>query len=116
VVTARPSPWVSERITGWEDLLPSDPRLVIFTGISRARAVPALLLVGGAGLALRFWLASHSIGSDDVRVWLDHARLVRDHGVGYALDSEAYNHPPLMGYWAAVASEVSRERLRTFAF
>ena len=82
----------------------------------RTRAVPALLLVGGAGLALRFWVASHSIGSDDVTLWLDHARFVRDHGVGYALEhSETYNHPPLMGYWAAAASEVARERLRTFA-
>jgi hypothetical protein len=79
-----------------------DPSPVIFAGILRRspnRAFPALLLVGGAGLALRFWLASNSIGSDDVTLWLDHARLVRDHGVGYAFEhSEAYNHPPLMGY------------------
>jgi hypothetical protein len=69
------------------------------------------------GLALRFWLAGHSIGSNDVVRWLDHARLVRDHGVGYAFEhSEAYNHPPLMGYWAAAASALSHERLRAFAF
>ena len=94
--------------------------LVSLSGLFRLGpgfAVRALLLVGMVGLALRFWLAGHSIGSDDVVGWLDHARLVRDHGVAYAFEhSEAYNHPPLMGYWAAATSALSHERLRAFAF
>jgi hypothetical protein len=95
-------------------------QLVSLSGLFRLGpgfAVRALLLVGMVGLALRFWLAGHSIGSDDVVGWLNHARLVRDHGVAYAFGhSEAYNHPPLMGYWAAAASALSHERLRAFAF
>lgn len=70
-----------------------------------------------AGLALRLWVAFHSVGSDDAVTWEGFARSVRFNGLAatYRLDSQ-FNHPPLMGEMAAAAQHIAQRYGLAFAF
>src|SRR5512138_2245645 len=77
------------------------------------------IALGCLGLVLRVCLALASTGSDDADIWFQHASVIVQHGIGYVLDhSDAsnlpYNHPPLMGYWSALAFIVSGGSLHGF--
>ncbi|MEI9937227.1 MAG: hypothetical protein WDO69_08365 [Pseudomonadota bacterium] len=71
-----------------------------------------LFIFGVSGLGFRFWLAKNSIGCDDANIWLEHARLIDAHGVGFAYahpdyEQAKFNHPPLMGYLSLLALKLS---------
>jgi len=71
-----------------------------------------LILFGSVGIFLRIVLVARTMGSNDVFIWTEHAKLVATHGVQYAFaNSPMYNHPPLMGYWAALATTLARDPL-----
>ena len=78
--------------------------------------VRALMLVGMVGMAARFVMAALSVGCNDVGIWYDHAHAVLAHGVRYAFETRAiYNHPPLMGYWSAVALKLAGPDIHRFS-
>ncbi|HWZ90709.1 MAG TPA: glycosyltransferase family 87 protein, partial [Polyangiaceae bacterium] len=61
-------------------------------------------LICGLGLALRLLVSAVSHGSNDIDTWQRFARSVLRYGVlrTYELEPK-FNHPPLMGYYAAFA-------------
>jgi len=62
----------------------------------------ALLAAGLAGYALRLVLCAVTEGSNDIRTWELFAREVQARGLeGTYLAFPIFNHPPLMGLWAA---------------
>jgi hypothetical protein len=93
-----------------------------------ARSVPRLevrrhlwivgLSLGVLGLLSRLLIAWISIGSDDAHGWHYHSAIVREHGVRFAYENSAavwkFNHPPLMGYWAAFAKWISEPEFQRF--
>jgi hypothetical protein len=78
------------------------------------------VLLAALGLLSRFALAWLSIGCDDARGWDSHATIIREHGVRFAYEHAPevwkFNHPPLMGYWAAFAKWMSAADFQRFAF
>jgi hypothetical protein len=96
------------------------PRLRLVSPGMRRHAAKIGIVLGCLGLLLRFCLAAWSNGSNDAQIWFQHATAIAEHGVGYLLDhSEAsalpYNHPPLMGYWSALALKASDGKLHGFS-
>ncbi len=78
------------------------------------------LTLGTLGLLSRFVLAWLSIGCDDAHGWRYHATVVGAHGVRFAYENPPtsiwkFNHPPLMGYWAAFAERMSASDFHTFS-
>jgi hypothetical protein len=62
------------------------------------------LAVGLTGVVLRLLLWWFSIGSDDTVLWSFHARHVLADGLAYTYRNfQEFNHPPLMGLYAAHA-------------
>jgi hypothetical protein len=56
------------------------------------------------GIALRLWVWWHSIGSNDVLIFAEHAQRVGANGLVHTYETHLpFNHPPLMGLWAAEA-------------
>ena len=91
--------------------------------IARIDAKSALwifgLALGTLGLLSRLVLAWLSVGCDDVDGWRYHATVVGAHGVRFAYETTQdpvwkFNHPPLMGYWAALAGRMSASDIHTF--
>ncbi len=76
------------------------------------------LSLGALGLLSRFVVAWLSIGCDDAHGWHSHSAIIRDHGVRFAYENPAavwkFNHPPLMGYWAALAKGLSGPDFQRF--
>lgn len=66
----------------------------------------AVAIVCALGLALRLLVAYLGHGSNDIDTWQRFAALVRRHGVlrSYELEPK-FNHPPLMGYYAAFVDQ-----------
>lgn len=57
------------------------------------------------GIALRVMVWWFSIGSNDAHIWAGHARSILDHGLVWTYENvQIMNHPPLMGWWSAVAN------------
>jgi hypothetical protein len=78
------------------------------------------LAIGCLGVLSRFILAALSTGCDDARIWREHADVIAAHGVRFAYEnvhpaSWQYNHPPLMGYWSALARKMSHSDLHVFS-
>jgi len=71
------------------------------------------------GILSRFVIAWVSIGCDDAHGWHYHSWVVRDHGVRFAYENPAalwrFNHPPLMGYWAAFSEWMSAPNFQKFS-
>ncbi|MBC8132047.1 MAG: hypothetical protein H7X95_03625 [Deltaproteobacteria bacterium] len=64
--------------------------------------------VGVLGLLARFALAKRTLGSNDITTWAGFARAIRTTSLGNVYDTVAgFNHPPLMGWFAAVADAAS---------
>ena len=62
----------------------------------------AWLALGALGVAARLWLWWVSIGSYDVYMWMAHAQHIFKEGlVATYKDDPVFNHPPLMGFYAA---------------
>jgi hypothetical protein len=79
------------------------------------------IAVGVLGLISRWLLAAVSVGCDDVGIWLQHAKVVAESGVRFAYEnphpvSWQFNHPPLTGYWAALAYQISAAEPLAFSF
>lgn len=74
------------------------------------------LLAGLGGVALRLCLWLAAIGSNDVFLWHDHALNVAMNGIAGAYrQSPEFNHPPLMGLYAAQALQWAYENIAVFA-
>ncbi len=76
--------------------------------------------LGCLGLVLRLVLALGSIGCDDAWFWGIHGQTIAVHGIRFAYEEPhprglRYNHPPLMGYLAAMAFKTSAGSLRAFS-
>lgn len=89
----------------------------------RSRAWPldatgtALVCLIAAGVLGRLALAWASTGSNDIPIWLTHAKSVAAHGIRWAFENKSnYNHPPLMGWWSVLSLHVSGGNLRVFAW
>lgn len=78
-----------------------------------ARSLFALALLG-YGLRLALWALSE--GSNDVRAWYWFGRDVARQGLArtYLLEDQ-FNHPPLMGLWAAAVARLAGSRSVLFA-
>jgi uncharacterized membrane protein YidH (DUF202 family) len=67
-----------------------------------------LIGLGLLGLLARVVLAIRSIGSNDIMTWAVFGYSIRTSGIGYVYDTiPLFNHPPLMGWMAALAHEIS---------
>jgi len=77
------------------------------------------LSLGVLGLLSRFVLAWLSIGCDDAHGWHYHSMVIRENGVRFAYENPApvwkFNHPPLMGYVAAFAKQLSGPNFQRFS-
>jgi hypothetical protein len=75
----------------------------------RGRALQVTwLLIGVAALALRLWVMSCTIGTNDMEAWRGFAVYIQEHGLVATYHAVAeFNHPPLMGEWARLALAVS---------
>jgi hypothetical protein len=73
-------------------------------GLERVPGPKTVALICGLGLALRLLVSGLSHGSNDIDTWQRFAGSVLRYGVlrTYELEPK-FNHPPLMGYYAAVA-------------
>jgi hypothetical protein len=89
--------------------------------IAAAKAAPPTsrgtwFALGLTGIALRICLWMISIGSNDAPIWLGHGLNVATNGIAQAYpESSIFNHPPLMGLFAAQAWWWSNDNLVTFA-
>ncbi len=75
------------------------------------------LMLGGLGFLVRVLVWGCSEGSNDIRAWYRFGSFIAAHGLGpmYVAD-RAFNHPPLMGYYAALVSRLSEHiHFLTFA-
>jgi len=73
--------------------------------ISRA---DLLIGIGFLGLLGRVALAVRSIGSNDIMTWAVFGYSIRTKGLGHVYDTiPLFNHPPLMGWMAALANQIS---------
>jgi hypothetical protein len=76
-----------------------------FESIDRA---DLLIGLGVLGLLGRVALAIRSIGSNDIMTWAVFGYSIRMSGIGYVYDTvPLFNHPPLMGWMAALAHQIS---------
>jgi len=76
---------------------------------ARARRLRWFFYAGLAGYGLRLLLTLVSDGSNDIFTWAHFGRSVLDRGLeGTYLADPLFNHPPLMGLWAAAAVRVSQ--------
>jgi Glycosyltransferase family 87 len=98
--------------------------LGLLSAIERALApfgrVPgprAVALVCALGLALRLVVSIATHGSNDIDTWQRFANLVLHNGVlrTYELDRN-FNHPPLMGWYGALADTFARAHQLRFDF
>lgn len=72
------------------------------------RSSRGLWALAGLGLAARLLLASLSVGSNDAEIWHFFGYVVREHGlVSTYRGMPAFNHPPLMGLMAGLASSLA---------
>jgi hypothetical protein len=79
-----------------------------FTGAHDALAW-IFLGAGILGLVLRFVLAWHVLGSNDITTWLSFGSAINSTSLGHVYDTvPGFNHPPLMGYMAALAEALGR--------
>jgi hypothetical protein len=61
------------------------------------------------GVTARLWLATTTLGTNDIEMWRRFAQVVADRGpLGIYAVEPLYNHPPLMGLLAAAALLASR--------
>jgi hypothetical protein len=68
-----------------------------------------LLGIGIVGIAVRIWLWWTSRGTVDVGAWRFFGQQVDEHGLAYAYANlDRFNHPPLMGLYAAQAWDLTR--------
>src|SRR5664280_1453219 len=78
-----------------------------------------LLALGLAGIAARLWLWWISIGSNDSVIWSSHAQHVLAHGLAHTYRTyqsfPQFNHPPLMGLYAAQVWQWSHGGIWEFA-
>ena len=86
----------------------------------RRHLAKVAIAVGCLGLLLRFCLAAESTGSEDSQIWFMHAKVIVEKGVRYLYEHREavpfrYNHPPLMGYWSALAFKASGGNLHDFS-
>src|SRR5450755_2754362 len=77
----------------------------------------AVAVVCGLALLLRLVVSSTTHGSNDIDTWQRFADLVSRNGVlrTYEIDPK-FNHPPLMGFYAALASNAARALQVRFDF
>jgi len=76
----------------------------------------AWLVLGAIGVAARLWLWWASIGSYDVYLWMRHAQYISTYGLAATYkDYAVFNHPPLMGLYAAQAWRWSSASVPNFA-
>jgi hypothetical protein len=110
-----PSSGMSGRVV--RTRLPTIARSVSRLEVRRHLWIAGLSL-GVLGLLSRLLIAWISIGNDDAHGWHYHSAIVREHGVRFAYENSAalwkFNHPPLMGYWAAFAKWISEPDFQTF--
>src|ERR1035441_4431181 len=78
-----------------------------------------LLALGLAGIAARLWLWWISIGSNDSVIWSSHAQHVLAEGLAHTYRTyrsfPQFNHPPLMGLYAAQVWQWSHGSIWEFA-
>ncbi len=83
----------------WHRLLPRT---------QRTAAMYVLFFLAVLGFAVRVAVALLSSGSSDINFWYTFASLGRRFGVPYLYAHvPAFNHPPLMGYWAIALLRIS---------
>jgi hypothetical protein len=92
------------------------------TGGAHDRATEGFVWVfafGLAGIAARLWLWWFSIGSNDVAIWHAHGLHVLREGLAHSYREyqsfPQFNHPPLMGLYAAAARSWAGNDLWKFA-
>jgi hypothetical protein len=75
-----------------------------------------LLALVLAGIGARLWIWWNVKGTADVNRWLEFGRAISQDGLAetYAQD-ERFNHPPLMGVYAALVWDVTGEAIDDFA-
>jgi hypothetical protein len=82
----------------------------------RRRLVFVLVAVGIIGVTARLWLWWSSVGTLDVVRWMHFGQAIHDHGLADTYASlEKFNHPPLMGLYAAGVWDLTGENLWNFA-
>lgn len=76
-----------------------------------------LLGIGIVGIAVRIWIWWSSRGTVDTGAWRFFGEQVHEHGLAYTYANvDRFNHPPLMGLYAAQAWDLTRgEELAHFA-
>ncbi len=79
---------------------------------SRKALIAAILF----GFALRAAIWSNTIGTNDVYLWIEHAKLVSERGLMGAYQTPGpFNHPPIPALFAEWAWEMSRYQVPLFA-
>jgi hypothetical protein len=77
---------------------------VMLSGPRSSDAVKRAWVLGAVGVVARLALLVMSKGSNDAFIWEDFAHKIREHGVGWMyVHAHAFNHPPIMGYWAGAS-------------
>ena len=76
-----------------------------------------LLGIGIVGIAVRIWIWWSSRGTVDTGAWRFFGEQVHEHGLAYTYANvDRFNHPPLMGLYAAEAWDLTRaDELAHFA-
>jgi hypothetical protein len=82
----------------------------------RRAVVAGLLAIAIAGIGARLWIWWNVKGTADVNRWMIFGQGVSENGLAdtYATD-EKFNHPPLMGLYAAAVWDVTGEAVNEFA-
>lgn len=79
---------------------------------SRKALIAAIIF----GFALRVVIWSNTIGTNDVYLWIEHAKLLSDRGlIGAYQTPGLFNHPPIPALFAEWAWEMSRYQVPLFA-
>jgi hypothetical protein len=77
--------------------------------VAGSSSAKAGLAFGAGGLLLRVGLMLVSAGTNDAVSWRIFGRFIHDRGIVPLYESyPLFNHPPLMGYWAALSVALAR--------
>src|SRR5262245_50235838 len=78
------------------------------TPLSNAAAMRALWVAAWTGVAARVVLVFLSTGSNDIVLWQRYGQSIAESGLAALYRQEIlFNHPPLMGLWAAAVTRIA---------
>lgn len=85
--------------------------------IDRISRADLLISLGAIAIMFRVGLALHSVGSNDILTWANFGWSIRTKGIGYVYDTiPLFNHPPLMGWMAALLDGLATRLHLRFEF